>query len=149
MSQSAVQRQLTDEGRAVQAVQRHLLRRRQYAHGDRQVIGGTAFGQIGRRQVDRIIAHGEAQAAVADGRAHAHPRLLHGSVRQTHHDEIGHPPALVDFDFDDAAVKAKHGAGVDFGQHRLIRSEREDRCLRMGAQVKRRPVSWRQTQKVA
>ncbi len=99
MAQRAVEAELAEE-EVPRRVERDLFARGQQRHRHRQVVARTFLAQISRGQVDRDPAHGELQAGVAYGRAHALLGLVDGGVGQADDGESGESLRKVHLDLD-------------------------------------------------
>ena len=113
----SVERQLAHEQRAGR-------RRLQLAGGDqdrqcqRQIVGGSLLGQLGRCQVGGDPPQRIHQAAVLDRRAHPLAGLFDRRGRQANQEEVGQ--ALIGdihLDLDQPSFEAKHGGGGNARQH--------------------------------
>lgn len=83
----------------------------EYPEGDRQVVGGPSFREIGRCQVDGQSDFGEAEAAACQCRQHPLTCFPDGRVRQANN---GHGAAAafgVDLDVYRSAIDANQGSG--------------------------------------
>src|SRR5204863_259360 len=77
----------------------------------------AALAQVGRGEVHRDSPRRVHEARVADGPAHAFPRLLQGSIRKADDREAGKAGRNVDLYADDPAVEAMQRRGKDSRQH--------------------------------
>lgn len=121
-------------------VNAQLSARAKDPEGDRELEPGTFFSTLGRRQVHRDATQRELEAGIADRGAHALARLLHGCVRQTHHDEVRQAVRDVDLDGHEGGLESPERAGGDArdgarGRWPFRRRDRdgEGRCATAGA----------------
>lgn len=117
MPDAAIQRQLADNHRAIEATEVELLGGHQQAERDGQVVAGADLAQVCRREADGDTVGGEVQAAVADGGADALTALFDGGIGQADEGEGGQAAAAVDLDFDDVAFQTEDGARIHLGEH--------------------------------
>ena len=101
----AIQRQFAQHGRAFQRVGIQPAARRQYADGQRQIVGRAFLLLIGRREIDGHPPVRIGKAAVLERRAHALARFLHRRVGQADQLELSKPAREIDLH--------AHGIAVD------------------------------------
>jgi hypothetical protein len=118
---AAIQRQLAHNQRLLQPIQWDLLRDRQNAHRNRQVVGGSLFAHIGRREIDGQFAQREVEPHIADGGAHALTRFLHRCIGQSHQRPLRHARLHIHLHL--------HGEGVDAVQRRAIHLRQHPPCV--------------------
>src|SRR5262249_46005854 len=77
---TAVERELTEHGRVLEALRLERLGGDEYSQSHGQVEGRADLAHLGGRQVHGDAVHGELEAGVADGRADAVAALAHRGV---------------------------------------------------------------------
>ena len=102
----AVERELGEQGYAVEGALRQLVRRGQDGPGNREVERRALLAQPGRGQVDDQSPEREVEARVGDRRPNALPSLGDGSVGHSDHRERGQPGPKVGLDRDPDRVDA-------------------------------------------
>ena len=118
MAGGAIQRQLANEEAVLQLVQPDLLRGRQNAHGNGQVIGRPLFAQVGRGQVHgNTLVGRKIQPTVFDGGVHPVAAFAHGGVGQAHQGEVGVATDNVYFNLYQVGLQTDNRTANDFGQH--------------------------------
>ena len=85
-------------------------------YGDRQIVGGSLFTNVGRRHVDSHRLSGQPVARLFECRAHPFMAFLDSSVRQTYYAVVYTP---VDYSFDRHyyGINAADGGSVGFDEH--------------------------------
>jgi hypothetical protein len=114
---TAVKRQLADHKAAGEGLGRQLLRRRENAERDRQIVRGADFAQIGGRQIDRHAARRHLVAGVPDRRADPLTGLPHRGVGQADDGAQGQAGPDVHLDIDRHRLDADNRGAVDTREH--------------------------------
>ena len=81
-TQPAVQRQLSHDQEFVTIYQRNLLRGGQHSQRDGQVVSGTFFSDVGRRQVHHDLPAGDVETIGCQRRDDTQQAFPHGAVGQ-------------------------------------------------------------------
>src|SRR6266404_92194 len=119
---TAVQRQLTDDERVAQFLAVEIAVRAEYSDCNRQIETRPFFLHICWSQIDCHPMNRKKEAAVVDGSAYSLAALANGRVRQANHREYRHHAVAgsggqVDRDMHDIRVDAEHGCANGFEEH--------------------------------
>ena len=122
-AQRPVERELPDQGGALEPRGVQLAGRHQDAGGHGQVVAGPFLWQVRRRQVDGDASSGNLEPGVAECGAHPFASLEHGAAGQTDDGHAGQAEGNVHLHAHGNAVDADDRSAERGGEHRGTSSE--------------------------